>query len=43
MILLDSCVVIDYTRGKDPKLLSLFGALSLAVCGIVRALGDRSE
>jgi predicted nucleic acid-binding protein len=37
MILLDSCVVIDYSRGKDPKLLSLFAALPLAVCGVVRA------
>lgn len=37
MILLDSCVLIDYSRGKDPKLLSLFAALSLAVCGVVRA------
>jgi predicted nucleic acid-binding protein len=36
MILLDSSVVIDYARGKDPKLLSLFRALSLAVCGVVR-------
>lgn len=37
MILLDSSVVIDYSRGKDPKLLSLFATLSLAVCGVVRA------
>ncbi len=37
MILVDSSVVIDYTRGKDAKLLALFGTLHLAVCGIVRA------
>ena len=37
MILLDSSVVIDYSRGKDAKLVSLFGRLSLAVCGIARA------
>jgi predicted nucleic acid-binding protein len=37
MILLDSTVVIDYTRGKDPKLQTLFATLTLGVCGIVRA------
>jgi predicted nucleic acid-binding protein len=37
MILLDSTVVIDYSRGKDPTLPSLFSALPLVVCGIVRA------
>jgi predicted nucleic acid-binding protein len=45
MILIDSCVLIDYTRGKDVKLLSLFGTLNLAVCGIARAevlAGSRS-
>jgi hypothetical protein len=36
MILLDSTVVIDYTRGKDPRLQSMFATLSLAVCGVVR-------
>jgi len=30
MILLDSCVVINYSRGKDAKLVSFFSALSLA-------------
>jgi predicted nucleic acid-binding protein len=45
MILLDSCVVIEYTRGKDVKLQVLFGTLPLAVCGIARAevlAGSRS-
>jgi predicted nucleic acid-binding protein len=37
MILLDSNVVIDYTRGKDPALQTLFSSLSLGVCDIVRA------
>ncbi|HKI33402.1 MAG TPA: PIN domain-containing protein [Gemmataceae bacterium] len=37
MILLDSTVVIDYTRGKDPKLHLLFSSLKLGVCGIVRS------
>ena len=37
MILVDSTVVIDYTRGKDPSLQLLFTSLKLGVCGIVRA------
>jgi predicted nucleic acid-binding protein len=37
MILLDSTVVIDYLRGKDPKVQTLFTTLKLAVCGVVRA------
>src|SRR5438270_4318754 len=37
MILVDATVVIDFTRGKDSKLLSLFTRLSLSICGIVRA------
>jgi predicted nucleic acid-binding protein len=37
MILLDTTVVIDYTRAKDPALQALFSSLSLGVCGIVRA------
>lgn len=37
MILLDSCIVIDYSRGKEAKLASLFPTLPLAVCGVVRA------
>jgi predicted nucleic acid-binding protein len=45
MILVDSSVVIDFTRGKEPKLQVLFSVLNLAVCGIVRAevlAGSRS-
>ena len=45
LILVDSSVLIDYTRGRDPKLQSLFTRLPLAVCGIVRAellAGSRS-
>lgn len=37
MILVDSTVVIDFARGNDAKLQSLFLSLNLAVCGIVRA------
>ena len=44
MILVDSSVVIDYSR-KEAKLLKLFLNLRLAVCGVVRAevlTGSRS-
>ena len=37
MILVDASVLIDYLRGKDPKLLVLVPALPLAVCGVTRA------
>jgi predicted nucleic acid-binding protein len=37
MILLDTSVVIDYTRGKDPKLRALVQTKPVAVCGVVRA------
>ena len=37
MILVDTTVVIDYTRGKDAKLQALLSALPVAVCGVVRA------
>jgi hypothetical protein len=37
IILLDTTVVIDYTRAKDPVLQALFGSLNLGVCGVVRA------
>ena len=37
MILLDSSVIFDHLRGKDPKLAGLFTTLPVAVCGIVRA------
>lgn len=37
MILVDSNVVIDYARGKDPALQTLFSSLTLGVCGVVRA------
>jgi predicted nucleic acid-binding protein len=37
MILPDTSVVIDYARGKDPKLAAHLPTLSVAVCGIVRA------
>jgi hypothetical protein len=39
MILVDSCVVIDYTRGRDVKLQTLFGTLPLAACGGLPASG----
>lgn len=37
MILVDTSVVIDYTRGKDPKLQALLPTLPVALCGVVRA------
>jgi predicted nucleic acid-binding protein len=37
MILVDTSVVIDYTRGKDPKLRALVQTKPVAVCGVVRA------
>ncbi len=36
MILVDTSVVIDYTRGTDPKLQALLLAYPVAVCGITR-------
>jgi predicted nucleic acid-binding protein len=37
MILIDSNVIFDHTRGKDPRLAGHFKTLSSAVCGITRA------
>jgi predicted nucleic acid-binding protein len=37
MILVDTSVVIDLSRGKDAKLLALLPTLPTAVCGITRA------
>jgi len=37
MILVDTSVVIDHLRGKDPKLTALLPALPVAVCGVTRA------
>ncbi len=37
MILVDTSVVIDYTRSGDPKLLALFQANGAAICGVTRA------
>ena len=37
MILVDTGVVIDYTRGKDAKLRALVQIKPVAVCGVVRA------
>ena len=37
MILIDSCVIFDHTRGKDPRLAGLFQTLPSAVCGVTRA------
>jgi predicted nucleic acid-binding protein len=37
MILVDTSVVIDYTRGKDLKLQGIPRANSVAICGVVRA------
>jgi predicted nucleic acid-binding protein len=37
MIVVDSCVIFDHTRGKDPRLAALFQTLPSAVCGVTRA------
>jgi predicted nucleic acid-binding protein len=37
MILVDTSVVIDLSRGKDAKLLAILPTLPTAVCGITRA------
>jgi predicted nucleic acid-binding protein len=37
MILVDTSVVIDYTRGKDVKLRALLPTKPVALCGVVRA------
>src|SRR5260370_13881193 len=37
MILVDTSVVIDYSRGKDTKLVSRLPTVPVAVCGIVSA------
>ena len=37
MILVDSCVVFDHTRGTDRRLGGFFKTLPVAVCGVVRA------
>ena len=37
MILVDSGVLIDFLRTKDPKLGNLFHTLPVAICGVVRA------
>lgn len=37
MILVDSSVIIDYLRGKEPKLRALMSVLPVTVCGIARA------
>ncbi len=37
MILVDASVLIDYWRGKNPKLAALLPALPVAVCGVTRA------
>jgi predicted nucleic acid-binding protein len=37
MILVDSCVIFDYTRGKDTRLLDYFRSLPAGICGITRA------
>jgi predicted nucleic acid-binding protein len=37
MILVDTSVVIDFVRGKDPKLAALLPTLQVAICGLVRS------
>ena len=37
MILVDSCVIFDHTRGTDTRLGGFFKPLPVGVCGVVRA------
>jgi predicted nucleic acid-binding protein len=37
MILVDTSVLIDFLRTKDPKLDGLFRSLPVAICGVTRA------
>jgi predicted nucleic acid-binding protein len=37
MILVDTSVLIDYQRTRDPKLKQLFTAQTVAICGATRA------
>jgi predicted nucleic acid-binding protein len=37
VILVDSCVIFDHTRGTDPRLAERFKTLPIGVCGVVRA------
>ena len=37
MILVDSCVLFDHLRAKDPKLAVLFSTLPIAICGVIQA------
>jgi predicted nucleic acid-binding protein len=37
VILVDTSVVVDYVRGKDAKLKALIPALTVGICGPVRA------
>ena len=37
MILLDSSVIVDHTRGKDSRLAGWFKLYPVVVCGIIRA------
>jgi predicted nucleic acid-binding protein len=37
VILIDTTIIIDYSRGRDAKVASLLPTLSAAVCGVVRA------
>jgi predicted nucleic acid-binding protein len=37
VILVDASVLIDHTRGLDPKLAGLFATYPVALCGVTRA------
>lgn len=37
MVLIDSCVVIDFARTADARLARLFATIPVGVCGVVRA------
>jgi predicted nucleic acid-binding protein len=37
MILVDTSIVIDYSRSSDPRMLAIFKSCDAAICGITRA------
>jgi restriction endonuclease S subunit len=39
MILVDTSVLIDALKGKDPKLANLFASLTVSICGVTVARG----
>ena len=37
MIVVDSCIIFDHTRGRDARLAEWFKSFPIVICGVVRA------